>query len=475
MRMDTSAAENVTVYISVERFTVGQGYIVTPTKLSVEAGTKVSAIVEQVLQQEGYEPDVETNSSYGWYLAGIYKADTGKVQVPVSVMGLDTYGYASSCRTGLLPSSENYVYPELAQFSYQADGMTSGWFYYVNHRDPGYGMAFYEVKDQDVIRLQFTLCMGDMAMIPDIDPATKSLAVIKEYLDSKADEEIRTISDRALEVLSDMDADKETISSLQDMLQEIAADLADGTKDDSWSGYLTEINGLYAQTKAQGIELRIKLLPDTVTLEDQKDIEDILSLYEALDAGQKQLVETEERKKLSSLVSALDDLKRAQQDTGSGGQGTTTQTKPAATTQTGESTTQAKPAATTQSKGATTQGQAAATTLAKSQTNQKSKETLKKKYTPAKVKITRITPGKKKVKLTWKKINKATGYQVQMSTKKSSGYKKIATIKKAKTVTYTKKKLKSKKTMYFRIRAYRKVGKVTYYGPYSAVKKAKVK
>ena len=65
----------------------------------------------------------------------------------------------------------------------------------------------------------------------------------------------------------------------------------------------------------------------------------------------------------------------------------------------------------------------------------KKEAALKKKYTPAKVVLKAPKPGRKKIKLTWKKISKATGYQIYMSTKKSSGYKKIATIKKAKTVT----------------------------------------
>ena len=62
-----------------------------------------------------------------------------------------------------------------------------------------------------------------------------------------------------------------------------------------------------------------------------------------------------------------------------------------------------------------------------------------------------------------------------MSTKKNSGYKKVATVKNGKKVTYTKKSLKGKKTYYFKIKAYKKVGKTTYRSAYSAVKKVKVK
>lgn len=71
-------------------------------------------------------------------------------------------------------------------------------------------------------------------------------------------------------------------------------------------------------------------------------------------------------------------------------------------------------------------------------------------------KITKLTvksKAKKKINVTWKKVKKAVGYQVQVSTKKN--FKKITfnkfTTKKKLTVT---KKLKSKKTYYVRVRAY---------------------
>ena len=71
-------------------------------------------------------------------------------------------------------------------------------------------------------------------------------------------------------------------------------------------------------------------------------------------------------------------------------------------------------------------------------------------------KITKLTvksKAKKKINVTWKKVKKAVGYQVQVSTKKN--FKKIIfnkfTAKKKLIVT---KKIKSKKTYYVRVRAY---------------------
>lgn len=54
------------------------------------------------------------------------------------------------------------------------------------------------------------------------------------------------------------------------------------------------------------------------------------------------------------------------------------------------------------------------------------------------------------IKLTWTKANGATSYDVYRSTKKSSGYKKIAT---SKTNSYTSKRLKTNKTYYYKIKA----------------------
>lgn len=72
----------------------------------------------------------------------------------------------------------------------------------------------------------------------------------------------------------------------------------------------------------------------------------------------------------------------------------------------------------------------------------------------------------------WKKLSSVTGYKVYRSTKKSSGFKKIATVKKGKT-SYTDKKAKANKKYYYRVRAYKSTGGTNAYGSYSAVKSVK--
>ena len=81
---------------------------------------------------------------------------------------------------------------------------------------------------------------------------------------------------------------------------------------------------------------------------------------------------------------------------------------------------------------------------------------------PLKTKVAnvKVTAGKKKLILTWKKKSGIDGYQIQVSTSKTFKTKQSYTIGKKttkKTITkYKGKKLKSKKRYYIRIRAYTK-------------------
>jgi len=382
------AAGDVTVYVSVEKFVLGQGYVVTPTKQKVPAGSNVFDIVENLLKKEKYTIGKHYDENLGWYLEGIDGADNGKTKVPLVVRNLSSYGYAVTYPDGVLPVTENEDYPGLYQIaSYQAEGSSSGWCYYVNNYFANVSMDKYTVKDQDVIRVQFTLCMGDLNLVGDIDQETKNLAVIKEYLGNKSlNTQVKSVYDKYVKSLSDMDRGQDASLQLQKDLQATVKALQEADK------VCAKINGI-----------------GTVTLAKESAISTARRAYNALNKEAKTYLSSAVLSKLTSAEKKITELKKAR------------------------------------------------------------------KYTPAKVTISKISSTRKKVKLTWKKISSASGYEVQMSTKKASGFKKIAVIKKAKTVTYTKKKLPSKKVRYFRIRAFRKVGKTTYKGKFSTVKKIKVK
>lgn len=98
------------------------------------------------------------------------------------------------------------------------------------------------------------------------------------------------------------------------------------------------------------------------------------------------------------------------------------------------------------------------------------------KLTVTKTSIKKVTAKSKSLKISWKKKNGVTGYEVQVALKKNfkTGLKK-ATIKGAGKTSLTVKKLKSKKNYYIRVRAYKKVGSKKYYSKWSSVNRKKTK
>lgn len=96
----------------------------------------------------------------------------------------------------------------------------------------------------------------------------------------------------------------------------------------------------------------------------------------------------------------------------------------------------------------------------------------KDKYTAKLTKPTKIggvkgsSPSTSKIKVNWNKIKGVTGYQVYQYNSKKKKYVKIKTTT---SNNYTVSKLKAGSTYKFKIRAYKKIGKTTYYGSYSSV------
>ncbi|MCI8489065.1 MAG: hypothetical protein HFJ04_02230 [Lachnospiraceae bacterium] len=86
--------------------------------------------------------------------------------------------------------------------------------------------------------------------------------------------------------------------------------------------------------------------------------------------------------------------------------------------------------------------------------------------TPAAVSF-KVTSGKKKATVKWKKVKGATGYTVCYKTKAKGSWKKLKTTKGA---SFTKKKLKSGKTYYFTVKAYKTYKKKTYTSSFSGKK-----
>ena len=138
-----------------------------------------------------------------------------------------------------------------------------------------------------------------------------------------------------------------------------------------------------------------------------------------------------------------------------------------------------KKVATVNSKGKVTvkgTGKATITVTAKAtSTYSKSVKKITVYGVPKKPEMKKLTAGKKKFTVQWKKDKKADGYQVQYSTdKKFKKNVKSVNVSKKNTKA-TVKKLKKRKTYRVRVRSYKKINGKKYYSGWGKVKSVKVK
>lgn len=163
-RKDVNAAEKTgTVTFSIERFTIGQGYLIEPCQVDIYDTDNIASVVDRVLTQEGYGYENKGKIENSFYLEQIYNGDTGKVRIP-SIISDGQLQPIKNNKGNLIPIPTNAVndgndygnesgHFALGEFAYCN---MSGWMYTVNNVFPT-GMSLVKPKDGDIIRLQFTL------------------------------------------------------------------------------------------------------------------------------------------------------------------------------------------------------------------------------------------------------------------------------------------------------------------------------
>ena len=142
---------DITVTVSVEATTVGLGYLVPPTEVTVPGGTDAWTVVQQVLTENGYG-----TSGSGSYLSAIQRSGIcsgffidSELMELIMADGMDENG------AGLDP--QPYSMDSLGEFDFYR---WSGWMYSYNGSYPGYGMNVCKPQDGSVIRVRYTLALG---------------------------------------------------------------------------------------------------------------------------------------------------------------------------------------------------------------------------------------------------------------------------------------------------------------------------
>ena len=204
-----------TITVSVEKFTIGQGYYIEPEEVPFYEGDTGASIVDRLLGgPDGYKGTYDDEK--GFYLASIYGADpSGVATIPRCISEMDPLAPSTEYNVG------NADVPNLGEFAYSEK---AGWMYSVNGAFPRVGLSRYEPKDGDVMRLQFTVWalggdLGDDYTADRIDVAkrealTKAVAAFNGRDDKDALLSKVWISDayeKAMSVLVDMERSQEEV------------------------------------------------------------------------------------------------------------------------------------------------------------------------------------------------------------------------------------------------------------------------
>ena len=143
---------DITVTVSVEATTVGLGYLVAPTEVTIPGGTDAWTVVQQVLTENGYTVSVVSGS----YLSAIQRSGIcsgffidSELMELIMADGMDENG------AGLDP--QPFSMDSLGELDFYR---WSGWMYSYNGSYPGYGMNVCKPQDGSVIRVRYTLALG---------------------------------------------------------------------------------------------------------------------------------------------------------------------------------------------------------------------------------------------------------------------------------------------------------------------------
>lgn len=216
------AASGGSVYASVEKFTLGQGYLVSPTEVKFKEGENYANILDRVLKANGYTYDASMTSQ-GFYLVSIDNADNRHINVSKCIQNMPGKNMPANKVTTGNPYPNN----GLGQFSYSQQ---SGWYYFVNNMAPQVGMDSLKVQNGDVVRFQFTLYAygGDLGneqyegvpvlKLPNRDSITKKLAIVKQHPEYKQNPVWVNAYNQAIAIASNMDSTQGQITAAQNAL-----------------------------------------------------------------------------------------------------------------------------------------------------------------------------------------------------------------------------------------------------------------
>lgn len=146
---EISAEDSGFVYIAVDAFTLGGGYVMEPSKLELHEGDTVASILIRAFALNGLYADYEGTEREDFYLhriGGVNFVPNTEPELEEWLKDIVTYYEPEEWSGGVLGE---FDITDMA-----------GWMYYVNGETSMEAMSACEVYDGDVISVRFSLAYG---------------------------------------------------------------------------------------------------------------------------------------------------------------------------------------------------------------------------------------------------------------------------------------------------------------------------
>lgn len=223
------------VVMSVEKLTLGQGFIMEPQRVPYYKGENLAKVLDRALTSIGREYEYTRSLEDGFYLSAVEDPDRPSIgtTIPAYILNMWAAAKAVSPNIKSIAHTDTSDPDFLGEFDYYSQ---SGWMISVNNSFPPVGAASISAADGLVVRWQFSLIGlggdlggGGTTAAGNVEHMNRTelytvLAAVRADKYLMEDETIRAAYDKALELSCDITIEKEDVQEYLDVLKKALGD-----------------------------------------------------------------------------------------------------------------------------------------------------------------------------------------------------------------------------------------------------------
>lgn len=223
------------VVMSVEKLTLGQGFIMEPQRVPYYKGENLAKVLDRALTSIGREYEYTRSLEDGFYLAAVEDPNRPSIGTTIPSYILDMWAAAKAVSPNIkaIAHTDTSDPDFLGEFDYYSQ---SGWMISVNNSFPPVGAAAISAADGLVVRWQFSLIGlggdlggGGTTAAGNVEHMNRTelytvLAAVRADKYLMEDETVKAAYDKALELSRDITMNAEDVQTYLDTMKKALGD-----------------------------------------------------------------------------------------------------------------------------------------------------------------------------------------------------------------------------------------------------------